>query len=81
MISYERLWNTMKERGISQYDLYEHYNFNRSIIHRLRHNMNIEINTLDRLCSILDCRIEDIAEYFPDSRSKENDTVCSEKEA
>lgn len=64
MIKYDRFWVTMKERGISQYDLYEHYEITRSLLDRLRKNKNIEIFTIDRLCSILDCNIEDIVEPF-----------------
>ena len=66
MICYDRLWQTMKERGITQYDLYTHYNINRSLINRLKHNQNGETNTVDRLCNILHCRVEDIMEHFPD---------------
>lgn len=56
----------MKERGITQYDLYTHYNVTRSLLDRLRCNRNIEVNTIDRLCNILGCRVEDIMEHFPD---------------
>ena len=66
MIKYERLWQIMKQRGVSQYDLYTHYNVNRSQLNRLRHNENVEINTIDKLCNILQCRVEDIMEHFPD---------------
>lgn len=66
MITYDRLWQTMKQQGVSQYDLYTHYNVNRSQLNRLRHNENVEINTIDKLCNILQCRIEDIMEHFPD---------------
>lgn len=66
MIRYDRLWRTMKQRGITQYDLYTHYNVNRSQINRLRHNENVEVNTIDKLCNILHCQVEDIMEHFPD---------------
>jgi DNA-binding Xre family transcriptional regulator len=66
MIKYDRLWETMKRRGITQYDLYTHHNINRSVLDRLRKNMNLEVNTIDRLCNILNCRVEDIMEHFPD---------------
>ena len=66
MIRYDRLWETMKQRGITQYDLYTKYNINRSLLDRLRNNKNIEIQTIDRLCNILNCRVEDIMEHFPD---------------
>ena len=56
----------MKKRGISQYDPYTHHHINRSQPHRLRKNKNIEINTIDKLCNILSCRVEEIMEHFPD---------------
>lgn len=66
MIQYDRLWATMKSRGITQYDLYTHFGVNRAQLNRLRHNQNVEINTIDKLCNILHCRVEDIMEHFPD---------------
>lgn len=66
MIKFDRLWQTMKLRGITQYDLYTHYNVNRSQLDRLRHNRNVEIATIDKLCNILNCKVEDIMEHYPD---------------
>ena len=66
MIKYDKLWQTMKEKGISQYDLYTTYNVNRAQIHRLKHNQNVEMYTIDKLCNILHCRVEDIMEHFKD---------------
>ena len=66
MIDYSRLWKTMKDRGVTQYDLYTHFNVNRAQINRLRHNQNVEVNTIDKLCNILHCRVEDIMEHIPD---------------
>ena len=66
MIKYDRLWVTMQQKGITQYDLYTHHNINRSLLDRLRNNKNVEINTIDRLCNILQCRVEDIMEHVPD---------------
>lgn len=53
MILFDKLWQTMQERGITQYDLYTKYNMNRAQLHRLRHNQNIETNTLDRSRSFM----------------------------
>ena len=66
VIKYDRLWETMKNRGITQYDLYTHHNVNRSLLDRLRKNENIEVNTIDKLCNILKCSVEDIMEHVPD---------------
>ena len=66
MIRYARLWETMREKDITQYDLYTKYNVNRSQLPRLRHNLNVEVNTIDRLCNILGCKVEDIMEHIAD---------------
>lgn len=80
MIKYDRFWVTMKKRGITQYDLYEHYQITRSLLDRLRKNKNVEIYTIDRLCSILHCEIEDIVEHVPEPDERNEHTEkASEK--
>ena len=64
MIVYDRLWATMKERGISQYKLVKEYHFSNGQLDRLRKNENVSTHTLNELCAILDCDLEDIAEYL-----------------
>lgn len=71
MIVYDRLWKTMKERGISQYKLLKEYNFSSGTLDKLRKNASITTYTIETLCKILDCRIEDIAEYIPDEETEE----------
>ncbi len=66
MISYGPLWKTLKEKNISQYKLINDYGIDNAQLHRLRHNMVVKTVTLDSLCRILACKIEDIAEYIPD---------------
>lgn len=67
MISYEKLWKTMKAKGVSQYKLIHEYGFSTGQLDRLRKNENINVYTLDSLCRILDCAIEDIITYIPDT--------------
>lgn len=71
MIKYTRLWATMKEKGISQYKLIEDYGVDRAQLHRLRKNMVIKTVTIDNLCRILNCNVEDIMEYIPDEPEQE----------
>ena len=66
MICYDRLWQTMKSKGISQYKLIKDYGIDKAQLHRLRKNMVVKTLILDRLCGILQCRIEDIMEFTPD---------------
>ena len=63
MIVFDKLWQTMSDKGISTYTLREKYDFHTDTIRKLRHNQNITTNTISKLCQILDCRLEDIAEY------------------
>ena len=66
MIRYDPLWETLKKKNISQYTLIKDYGIDPAQLHRLRHNMVVKTLILDRLCSILQCRIEEIVEYVPD---------------
>ena len=66
MIKYDRLWDTLKEKGISQYKLIKDYGIVKAQLHRLRKNMVVKTMILNNLCRILDCRIEDIMEYVSD---------------
>ncbi len=63
MIVYDRLWDLMKTKEISQYMLIKEYGFSSGQLDRLRKNENISTFTLNRLCEILNCSLEDIAEY------------------
>ena len=66
MIKFDKLWETMKEKGISNYALREKCGIDSKTVRRLRANDNVETKTLDKLCAALDCKIEDIAEYIKD---------------
>ena len=66
MIVFDRLWQTMKERGISQYKLIKDHNISTGQLDRLRKNGNVSTYTLSELCRILNCSLEDIAEYKED---------------
>ena len=63
MIVFDKLWQTMKNKGVSTYWLRERCGIDSKTIRRLRANENIETKTLDKLCLALDCKIEDIMEY------------------
>lgn len=69
MIVYDRLWETMAIKGISQYRLIHEYRISTGQLDRLRKGSNISTFTLNQLCRILDCRLEDIAEYRRDEET------------
>ena len=63
MITFDKLWKTMKIKGVSTYKLRETCGIDSKTIRRLRANENIETKTLNKLCEALDCKIEDIMEF------------------
>lgn len=63
MIVFDKLWNTMKLKGVTTYKLRETCGIDSKTIRRLKANENIETKTIDKLCSALDCEICDIMEY------------------
>ena len=69
MIEFERLWKTMEKKGISQYKLIKDHGISTGQLDRLRKNKNISTYTIDQLCKILDCSVEDIMEYKNDQAS------------
>lgn len=63
MITYEPFYETLKKKNITTYKLVNRYNISRSLLDRLKHNKPISTVTVDDLCRILDCRVEDIMKY------------------
>lgn len=63
MIVFDKLWKTLEQRGISTYKLREDCGFDSKTVRRLRANENVETKTIDKLCRVLDCKVEDIMEY------------------
>lgn len=70
MISYEPLWETMRQRGISTYTLINKYGVPSSTVHGLKHNQNITMYTLEKLCTILDCTPDGIVTFKTEKKSE-----------
>ena len=66
VIKFDRLWETMRRKGVSTYLLREKCGIDNKTIRRLRANENIETKTLNKLCTVLDCELSDIAEFVKD---------------
>jgi DNA-binding Xre family transcriptional regulator len=66
VIKYDKLWATMEKKGVSTYWLREKCGIDRKTIRRLRANENMETKTLNKLCTVLECRLDEIAEFISD---------------
>lgn len=63
MITYEPFYKTLKRRNISEYKLTKQYGISRNTLSRIKHGKSISTVTLNRLCTILDCGVEDIISF------------------
>lgn len=62
MISYTPFWRTLAEKGITQYQLINEYGVSTGTLDALRKNKSVTLNTIQDLCSILQCPIQNIVE-------------------
>lgn len=65
-MSFDPLWETLKRKNISVYKLLNTYGFSHGTYDSLKHNRNVTLNTIEQLCRILECKVEDIVEYKED---------------
>jgi len=70
VIVYERFWATLKRSNQSTYTLIKEHRISSSTIDKLRKNKPLNTTTLNDLCRILNCRIEDILEYVPSAEDQ-----------
>ncbi len=66
MIHYAPLWKTMAEQKVTTYTLRFNHGMSHATVQRLQTDMPVSTHTLNKLCTILHCRLEDVAEYVPD---------------
>lgn len=69
MISYAPLWKTMAAKGYTTYTLRVIHGMSHATVQRLQADLPVSTHTLDKLCRILDCRLEDVAAYVPDQNA------------
>lgn len=67
LISYEPLFQTLKEKGISSYRL-ETMGFARSTYYAMKKGKSVSTNTIDQLCTLLECQVSDIMKFLPESK-------------
>ena len=66
MISYRPFYQTLFRKGITEYHLIFKQGVTANTLHRMKHGKAITTTTLNTLCEILDCRVEDILVYVPE---------------
>lgn len=70
MIDYSPFWKTLAQSDENWYTLANKHHLSNSTLHRLKHNKDISTKTLNDLCRILNCRVEDVIVYLPSDRDQ-----------
>ena len=66
VISYAPFYETLKKCNMTTYKLIKEHNISTSLLDRLKHNKPLSTVTIDDLCRILDCNVQDILVYIED---------------
>lgn len=78
-IRYNKLWDTLADRGMTKYTLTHYFDLSPRMITKLQRNEPINTTTLDKLCSILQCNVEDIVSYEETDINIDFRNECMEK--
>lgn len=73
MMSFDPLWETLKKKDITTYRLIKEYNLSRGMLDKLKHNRNVTLETVNWLCTTLDCRVEDVVVYRKEKQEQMNE--------
>ncbi len=81
MVKYDRLWETMRKKKVTQYRLIKYYNVSAGQIGRLKKNMYVSTHTIEMLCTILGCSVEEVMEVIrePQDGKKQDDSDTMSK--
>jgi len=69
-VSYKRLWKLLIDKNMKKRDLKEVAKLSPSLMSSLNQDKSVTVNTLSRICEVLDCRIEDIMEFIPEEKKE-----------
>lgn len=70
--SYNRLWILLINKNMKRGDLRQKAGISNAAMAKMGKNLPVTMNVLENICNCLQCRIEDIVEYIPDSNEDPN---------
>lgn len=71
-VTYKKLFHLLIDRGISTSQLTEQAGFSANILTRLRRDQYVSLDSIEKICLALDCKVDDILEFIPTEREKLN---------
>ena len=71
-VTYKKLFHMMIDKNITNSDLMNRAGFSANIITRLKRNSYLSLDTIEKICSVLNCGVDDILEFIPDDNKNIN---------
>ena len=66
-VSYKKLFHLMIDNGMTNAELMEKGGFSANIITRLKRNNYVSLDSIEKICKVLNCGVDDILEFLPDN--------------
>lgn len=70
-VSYKKLFHVMIEKGITNAQLQKQAGFSANIITRLKRDDYISLESIESICKVINCKVDDILDFVPDHHSAE----------
>ena len=65
-VNYKKLFHLLIEKEMSNSDLQKQAGFSANIITRLKRNEYVKLQTIESICKVFNCKVDDILEFIPD---------------
>ena len=70
-VSYKKLFHLLIDKGMSNAELMEQAGFSANIITRLKRNNYVSLDSIEKICNVLNCGVDDILEFTPENTEEE----------
>ena len=70
-VTYKKLFHLLIDKGMSNAELMEQTGFSANVITRLKRNNYISLDSIEKMCSVLNCGVDDILEFIPANTEEE----------
>lgn len=79
IVSYKKLWKLLIDRDMMKKDLREKTGLTTNVIAKLGKNENVSTEVLCKICDALNCEVDDIVEFIPDSETESDNYTGEER--
>ena len=70
-VTYKKLFHLLIDKGMTNAELMEKAGFSANIITRLKRNNYVSLDSIEKICKVLNCGVDDILEFLPDNPEEE----------